>query len=120
MPQTGSITERLLALLTMQTLYNRRDARDKDAGKSRGEELFGAMTAVVAVFQYQGKLGLRQAQRLGESYTHLGVRKLQVNESDNTIAVEYDATRMDQHGVAALLRRVGIPITEATTTNSCS
>ena len=71
------------------------------------------MTAVVAVFQYQGKLALRQAQNLGESYTHLGVRKIQVNESENTIAVEYDATRMDQRGVAALLRRMGIPIAEA-------
>ena len=71
------------------------------------------MTAVVAVFQYQGRLGLRQAQSLGDSFTHLGIRKIQVNESENTIAVEYDATRMDQRGVAALLRRIGIPITES-------
>lgn len=69
------------------------------------------MTAVVAVFHYQGKLGLRQAQNLGESFTHLGVRKIEVNEKENRIAVEYDATRMDQHGVAALLRRLGIPLT---------
>jgi hypothetical protein len=70
------------------------------------------MTAVVAVFQFQGTLGLRQAQNLGNSYTHLGVRKIQVNESAGTIAVEYDATRMDQPGVAALLRRLGIPLAE--------
>ncbi|MBI3934672.1 MAG: hypothetical protein HY316_08250 [Acidobacteria bacterium] len=69
------------------------------------------MTAVVAVFRFQGKIGLRQAQNLGESYTHLGVRKIQVDESGGTIAVEYDATRMDQPGVAALLHRLGIPIT---------
>lgn len=70
------------------------------------------MTAVVAVFSYHGKLGIRQAQNLGESYTQLGVRKIEVNEKEHTIAVEYDATRMDQHGVAALLRRLGIPIVE--------
>ena len=70
------------------------------------------MTSVVAVFRYQGRLGPRQAQSLGESFTHLGVRKIQVNESESSIAVEYDATRMDQHGVAALLRRIGIPIIE--------
>lgn len=68
------------------------------------------MTAVVAVFPFQGKLGLRQAQNLGNSYTHLGVRKIEVNDGAGTIAVEYDATRMDQPGVAALLRRLGIPI----------
>ena len=79
---------------------------------SPGKEAGWSMTAVVAVFQFQGKLGLRQAQNLGESYTHLGVRKIQVDESAGTIAVEYDATRMDQAGVAAVLRRLGIPITE--------
>ena len=68
------------------------------------------MTAVVARFQFQGTLSLRQAQNLGASYTHLGVRKIQVNESEETIAVEYDATRMDLAGVAALLRRLGVPI----------
>jgi hypothetical protein len=68
------------------------------------------MTAVVAVFSYQGTLGIRQAQNLGGSFTHLGVRKIEVNEKDQRIAVEYDATRMDQNGVAALLRRLGIPI----------
>ena len=71
------------------------------------------MTSVVAVFKFQGKLGLRQAQNLGESFTHLGVRKIQVNEDEGTIAVEYDATRMDQSEVAALLRRLSIPIVES-------
>ena len=70
------------------------------------------MTTVVAVFQYQGTLGIKQARNLGESYTHLGVRKIVVNEQERTIAVEYDATRMDRNGVAALLRRCGIPLSE--------
>jgi hypothetical protein len=73
------------------------------------------MTAVVAIFRFQDKLGLSQTQSLGESFTHLGVRKIQVNEGEGTIAVEYDATRMDQAGVVALLRRRGIPITEPVT-----
>ena len=71
------------------------------------------MTAVVATFPYQGRLGTGQAQGLGLSYTHLGVRKIEVNEQGQTISVEYDATRMDRHGVAALLRRLRIPICEA-------
>ena len=68
------------------------------------------MTAVVATFPYQGRLGKTQAQNLGLSYTHLGVRKIEVREQEQTIRVEYDATRMDRHGVAALLRRLRIPI----------
>ena len=68
------------------------------------------MTLVVAVFPYQRTLGMKQAQKLGESYTHLGVRKIVVKEPERTIAVEYDATRMDQNGVVALLRRLGVPL----------
>ena len=56
---------------------------------------------------------MRTAQNLGESYTHLGVRKIEVDEPAHRIAVEYDATRMDQNGVAALLRRLGVPIEHA-------
>ena len=70
------------------------------------------MTTVVAVFKYQGTLGLEQGQALGESYTHLGVREIQVHEP-GTIAIEYDATRMDHNGVAALLRRLGVPLAGA-------
>ena len=68
------------------------------------------MTTVVVVFPYQRPLGVQQAQKLGESYTHLGVRKVVVKEAERTIAVEYDATCMDQNGVAALLRRLGVPL----------
>ena len=68
------------------------------------------MTSVVAKFAYQGALVGKVAQRLGESYTHLGVRKIAVNEAESTLAIEYDATRMDQNGVAALLRRLGVAV----------
>ncbi len=68
------------------------------------------MTAVVVVFKYQGVLGVAQAQKLGASYTHLGIRNIFINEKEQTIAIEYDATRMDQNGVAALLRSLGIPV----------
>jgi hypothetical protein len=71
------------------------------------------MTTVVTVFGYQGKLTMEQARQLGESYTNLGVRKIEVDEKQGRIAVEYDATRMDQNGVSALLRRLRIPITPA-------
>lgn len=71
------------------------------------------MTTVVATFHYQRPLGVKEARKLGESFTHLGIRKIVVNEAERTIAVEYDATRMDQNGVAALLRRWDVPLGEA-------
>ncbi len=70
------------------------------------------MTTVVVVFRYQGGLNAAQAQKLGESYTSLGIRKITVSGNEQTIAIEYDATRMDQNGVAATLRMLGIPVVE--------
>ena len=70
------------------------------------------MTTVVAVFKYQGTLGTAHAQKLGESYIHLGVRRISVSAHEQNIAIEYDATRMDRNGVAALLRQLGVAIVE--------
>jgi hypothetical protein len=70
------------------------------------------MTSVVAKFQLQGPISEAVAQRLGASYTNLGVRRISIDEAAPSIAIEYDATRMDQRGVAALLRRLGVPIGE--------
>ncbi len=70
------------------------------------------MTTVVVVFKYQGTLSIALAQKLGESYTQLGIRRISVNDPEQTIAIEYDATRMDQNGVAAKLRSLGVPIVE--------
>ncbi len=55
---------------------------------------------------------MAQARTLGESYTGLGVRKIVVDEKEQTVSVEYDATRMDRNGVAAMLRMRGIPLAE--------
>ncbi len=70
------------------------------------------MTTVVVNFKYQGELGAAVARRLGESFTHLGFRKIAVNEREQTITIEYDATRMDENGVVAKLRALGVPISE--------
>ena len=48
------------------------------------------MTAVVAVFHYQGTLSLKQAQALGESYIHLGVRHIQIKEKVYWKSLELD------------------------------
>jgi hypothetical protein len=90
------------------TLYNR--GIEKRPSEKAGE----LMTTVVAKLRYQGTLNILQAQRLGASYTHLGVRKISSDESERSLSIEYDATRMDRNGLAALLRRLGIPLVEET------
>ena len=70
------------------------------------------MTSVVAKFKLQGSISEAVARRLGASYTKLGVRQISIDESASSLAIEYDATRMDQLGVAALLRQLGVPIGE--------
>lgn len=70
------------------------------------------MTTVDVVFRYQGTLGFAHAKKLGESYTNLGIRRISVNEAEQTITIEYDATRMDSAGVASKIRSLGVPIVE--------
>ena len=41
-----------------------------------------------------------------------GIRRLRLQESDRTIRVEYDATRLDEADVEKLLRSAGFDITE--------
>ncbi|MBI4460018.1 MAG: hypothetical protein HY648_08165 [Acidobacteria bacterium] len=61
---------------------------------------------------------MRQARALGESYTNLGIRKIAVDENEQALAIEYDATRMDRAGIAALLRRLGVPLAEGVTASA--
>jgi hypothetical protein len=39
-----------------------------------------------------------------------GIRRLRFNEAERTVRVEYDATRLNEETVAALLRRAGLEI----------
>jgi hypothetical protein len=39
-----------------------------------------------------------------------GIRRIRFNEADRTVRVEYDATRMNQDTVAALLLRTGLEL----------
>jgi hypothetical protein len=39
-----------------------------------------------------------------------GIRRIRFNETDRTVRIEYDATRLNQDTVAALLRRSGLEL----------
>lgn len=70
------------------------------------------MTAVDVTFRYAGALADPQVRALNEAFAIYGVRRMEVDEEAHTITVEYDATRLDNDAVAAILRRCGVAVGE--------
>lgn len=70
------------------------------------------MTAVQISFRYDGKIRLDLLARIQESHRDYGVRSLRIDDARRVITVEYDATRLDEKGVEAVLRRMRIPVVE--------
>lgn len=70
------------------------------------------MTYLDVVFRYGAaptEIQLRAIDNMREVY---GVRKVQFNERERTVLVEFDASRMKQNTVARLLREAGIDVIE--------
>jgi len=70
------------------------------------------MTAVDVVFRYGNHPGEREMRAIDSVWEVYGVRRIQFDENARTIRVEYDATRLNEATVAALLRRAGIDLRE--------
>jgi len=70
------------------------------------------MTSLDVAFRYGKQPGpeeMRASDALREVY---GIRRVAFNEKEKTVRVEFDASRMKEDTVAALLRRAGIDLTE--------
>ena len=70
------------------------------------------MTSLDVAFRYGQQPGpdeLRAIDSLREVY---GIRRVKFNESENIVRIEFDASRMKEETVAALLRRAGIDLKE--------
>jgi hypothetical protein len=70
------------------------------------------MTYLDVVFSYgaaPGEKELRAVDTMREVY---GVRRVQFNEKERTVRVEFDASRIKHGDVAALLRRAGVDVRE--------
>ncbi len=70
------------------------------------------MTAVDVVFRYGNHPGEREMRALDNVWEVYGIRRIQLQETEKTIRIEYDATRFNEDVVAALLRRAGIDVQE--------
>ena len=70
------------------------------------------MTQLDVVYRYGAKPGpdeLRAIDSLREVY---GIRHVKFNDKESTVRVEFDASRLKEETVAALLRRAGVDLKE--------
>ena len=73
---------------------------------------FHTMTYLDVVFRYgaaPGENELRAIDCMREVY---GVRRVLFNQKEQTVRVEFDASRLNQDAVARLLRQAGIDVRE--------
>ncbi|MGO8720031.1 MAG: hypothetical protein ACLQMO_12555 [Acidobacteriaceae bacterium] len=49
---------------------------------------------------------------VADLYDVYGIRRVRLNRTDRTVAVEYDATRLSATAAFQLLRRAGLSVTE--------
>lgn len=70
------------------------------------------MTFLDVVFRYGMPPGEKQMMALNNAWEVYGVRKINFDEKEKTIRVEYDATRLNNEEIASILRRAGIDLRE--------
>lgn len=70
------------------------------------------MTAIEVLFRYGAQPSESVMSAYGQLSDVYGIRRLRSQESDHTIRVEYDATRLNEAKVERLLRAAGFDITE--------
>ena len=71
------------------------------------------MTYLDVMFSYEGLPGENELRAIDSMREVYGIRRVQFNEKDRTVRVEFDASRMKQDAVAKLLRQAGIDIKDA-------
>ncbi len=70
------------------------------------------MTSLDVLFRY-GAPPTEGAMRAADSVREVyGIRRIQFNNQDHTLRVEFDASRLNENTVAGLLRRAGIDVRE--------
>ncbi|HWG38941.1 MAG TPA: hypothetical protein VN658_00225 [Candidatus Acidoferrales bacterium] len=70
------------------------------------------MTLLDVVFKYGTPPGEKEMSALNNAWEVYGVRKIKFDEKERTIRVEYDATRLNDGEIAAILRRAGVDLRE--------
>jgi hypothetical protein len=70
------------------------------------------MTTVEVLFRYGMPPGEKEMSALGQISDVYGIRRVQFDEAERHIRVEYDATRLNEAMVENLLRSAGFDLRE--------
>ena len=73
------------------------------------------MTYLDVVFRYGAAPGENELRAIDSMREVYGVRRVQFNQKEQTVRVEFDASRLKQDSVASLLRQAGIDVRELLT-----
>jgi hypothetical protein len=70
------------------------------------------MTYLEIVFRYGAAPGEKELRAIDGMREVYGVRRVEFNEPERTVRVEFDASRMKIDGIARLLRQAGVDVRE--------
>ena len=69
------------------------------------------MTSLDVTYGYNAAPGEREMRALDSIREVYGIRKIEFNEAQKTVKVEFDASRFKADAVARLLRQAGLELT---------
>ena len=78
------------------------------------------MTLLEITYALHAPLSIEQLGRLGEFANTYGLRRFRVDETQNRLTFEYDASRLRDTQVAHMLGQAGIPILQRIESNASS
>jgi hypothetical protein len=70
------------------------------------------MTQMEIAYRYAGSVGEAEMRALDSIREVYGVRRITLNEKEQIVRVEFDASRFKEPVIAGLLRRAGVDIGE--------
>lgn len=70
------------------------------------------MTYLDVVFRYGAIPGENEMRAIDAMREVYGIRRVLFSQKDNTVRVEFDASRLKQDAVAKLLRNAGVDVRE--------
>jgi len=68
------------------------------------------MTYLDVVFRYGAAPGEKELRAIDGMREVYGVRRVQFNDQERTVRVEFDASRLKADGIAGLLRQAGVDV----------
>jgi hypothetical protein len=70
------------------------------------------MTYLEVVYRYGRQPAAKQMRAIDAVREVYGVQRIQFNESDRTVKVQFDASRLNPDVIMSLLRRAGVDVQE--------